>query len=281
MSTTSRLRAWLRGFDAVVLSSSGGKDSHAMLHRVAQLADDAGVRDRLVVLHCDLGHVEWPDAVELAAAQARHYGIRFETRRRARGGLLDLVRERGLWPSARARYCTSATKRDVARKFITETVTDLGITGRPVRVLSALGIRAAESRARAKRPALGVDRAASSGRREVTLWHPILELSTAQVWSTVHASGAPHHPAYRHVSRLSCSLCPLASRRDLLAAARLRPDLAIEYAGIEEEIGHRFREDWSMAQIIEQAAHPAPAPAPPPSPCGVGGYGCAGEWDAP
>jgi 3'-phosphoadenosine 5'-phosphosulfate sulfotransferase (PAPS reductase)/FAD synthetase len=262
---SDRTSRWLRRFDAVILSSSGGKDSLAMIDRVAHLSEDAGVRDRLVVLHCDLGRAEWPGALETARAQAAHYGLRFEVRRRERGGLLDLVRERGRWPSAQAPYCRSYLKRDVARKFFTETARDVGAIGRPARLLSALGIRAAESPARARKPPLVPDRAASSGRREVTVWHPVLELPTDAVWRRVNASGAPMHPAYGCVSRLSCVLCPLASRADLLAAAHANPELAREYAAVEAEINHRFRADWSMARIITNA-RTAYGPALPSSP---------------
>jgi hypothetical protein len=56
------------------------------------------------------------------------------------------------------------------------------------------------------------------------------------------------------MTRLSCSLCVLASRADLVRAAQLRPTLAAEYAELEAEIGHRFRNDMSMADIIAAAA---------------------------
>ena len=163
---------------------------------------------------------------------------------------------------------TSATRRDVARKFYTQTVRDSGITGRSVRLLTVLGLRAAESRSRARRPVQSVDAAASNGRREVTTWLPVHELSDTAVWDTVRASGAPSHPIYRYTRRLSCSLCPLcplASYADLIVAARLRPDLAAEYAAVEEEIGHTFQPHRSMAEIIKQAgrADPGTALAPP------------------
>ncbi|MFD0633090.1 hypothetical protein ACFQ9X_17430 [Catenulispora yoronensis] len=112
---------------------------------------------------------------------------------------------------------------------------------------------------------LSVDAAASNGRREVTTWLPVHELSETAVWEAVRASGAPSHPIYRYTRRLSCSLCPLASYADLIVAARLRPDLAAEYAAIEEEIGHSFQPHRSIAQIIEQArsAEPGAATAAP------------------
>jgi len=78
------------------------------------------------------------------------------------------------------------------------------------------------------------------------------------VWQCIRASGVPYHPAYdQGMTRLSCSLCVLGSRADLVRAAQLRPSLAAEYAELEAEIGHRFRNDLSMAEIItaaEQAA---------------------------
>ncbi|OZM70755.1 hypothetical protein CFN78_24135 [Amycolatopsis antarctica] len=98
------------------------------------------------------------------------------------------------------------------------------------------------------------DNGASSGRREVCTWLPIHEWAETEVWQHIRASGVPYHPAYdAGMTRLSCSLCIFGSRADLLRAARLRPDLAAEYARVEDEIGHRFRNDLSMAEIIAAA----------------------------
>lgn len=70
----------------------------------------------------------------------------------------------------------------------------------------------------------------------------------------------PYHPAYdQGMTRLSCSLCVLASRADLVRAVQLRPELAVEYAELEAEIGHRFRNDLSMAEIITAAEQAATA----------------------
>jgi 3'-phosphoadenosine 5'-phosphosulfate sulfotransferase (PAPS reductase)/FAD synthetase len=82
------------------------------------------------------------------------------------------------------------------------------------------------------------------------------------VWQRIRATGVPYHPAYdQGMSRLSCSLCVLASRADLVRAAQLHPKLAAEYAELEAEIGHRFRKDLSMAEIIIAAERAAPRPA--------------------
>lgn len=65
-------------YDWIVVSSSAGKDSQAMLHKVATAAHEAGVTDRLVVVHADLGEMEWPGTKTLAREQAERYGARFE-----------------------------------------------------------------------------------------------------------------------------------------------------------------------------------------------------------
>jgi hypothetical protein len=51
----------------------------------------------------------------------------------------------------------------------------------------------------------------------------------------------------------------LGSRADLVRAAQLRPSLAAEYAELEAEIGHRFRNDLSMVEIITAAEQAATA----------------------
>ncbi|CAL9668503.1 hypothetical protein SUDANB145_07288 (plasmid) [Streptomyces sp. enrichment culture] len=255
----------LADYDILLVASSAGKDSQAMLDHVAQLASEAVVTDRVVVLHNDLGEVEWPGTSELAREQAEHYGFRFEMRHREQGLLLDQIRDRHnklrargdtttpAWPSSAARYCTSDQKRAPARKLITQLVGELGLD-RQARVLYCLGIRAQESSGRAKKPVLELDKAATSGVREVTTWHPILDWTETQVWDRIKASGVRYHWAYdQGMKRLSCSFCVLASREDLVCAARLRPDMARTYLELEQELGHTFKADLSMAEIVAEA----------------------------
>ena len=61
----------LHDYDWIPLNSSGGKDSQAMLDYVVALADTYDVpRGRLLVVHADLGRVEWPGTRELAEERA-------------------------------------------------------------------------------------------------------------------------------------------------------------------------------------------------------------------
>jgi 3'-phosphoadenosine 5'-phosphosulfate sulfotransferase (PAPS reductase)/FAD synthetase len=247
----------LKLYDVILVNSSAGKDSQAMLDVVVERARSLGVTARVVVVHCDLGRVEWPGTRELAEEQARHYGLRFEVVKRAQGDLLSQVRHRRKWPDPKRRYCTSDQKRAPVLKLMTrlsqEQVTVYG--NRPVFILNCLGMRAQESPARSKLRPFERDERASSGRRVVDRWLPIHDWSTSQVWERIRRSGVPHHSAYDlGMPRLSCSFCIFAPRSALVLAGTHRPELLAEYVAIEEEIGHSFRQHLRLQVIQEEVA---------------------------
>lgn len=101
----------LADYDVILANSSGGKDSSAMLAMLVELADAAGVRDRIVVGHADLGRMEWEGTRELAQRQAEQFGLRFEVVIRKGGDLLDYIEARGMFPDSARRFCTSDFKR--------------------------------------------------------------------------------------------------------------------------------------------------------------------------
>jgi 3'-phosphoadenosine 5'-phosphosulfate sulfotransferase (PAPS reductase)/FAD synthetase len=250
--------------DFILLNSSGGKDSQAMLDYMAQLIKDSGTTARVIVVHCDLGRVEWEGTKALAAAQAAHYGFAFMAVSRD-GDLLDQIMDRRIsldskgkteapaWPSSDARFCTSDQKTSQVEKLMTKLVRESGIAGRPVRILNCLGIRAEESPARAKKPQLHRD-SASNGKREVTRWLPVFTWSEAEVWATIKASGVAYHPAYDlGMSRLSCVFCVFASKADLVIAAKANPELAREYVAVEILVRSTIRKDLSMADVVALA----------------------------
>lgn len=262
----------LSEFDLVVISTSGGKDSQAMLAYVHGLALLEGVEERLVCVHADLGDMEWPGTRELARAQAEHFNVRFEVCSRiggiaARsssvyeadevyGDLLDYARRRGSWPSSSARWCTSEFKRGPIDRLITALAREVrearGIPkGMPVRVLLCMGMRSEESPARARREAVRIRR--DTKNVHVTEWLPIKDWSTEQVWEVIEASEAPVHPAYAlGMSRLSCVFCVLASKSDLRIAAAHNPDLLERYLEVEQATGHLWRAGVSLVAYLEE-----------------------------
>lgn len=244
----------LASYDIILVNTSAGKDSQASLDVVVECARQAGVLDRLVAVHCDLGRVEWAGTRELAEEQARSYGVRFEVVSRPQGDLLAQIEARGMFPSSTTRYCTSDQKTGQVATLMTKLVKELGLN-RPVRILNCLGIRAEESPARAKKVAFGPEKRASNGRRTVDRWLPIFTWSEAQVWARIAEAGTRIHWAYEAgMTRLSCCFCVLASEASLVRAAQLNPELAQEYLAVEVRINHRFRNDLSMSDIIAKAA---------------------------
>lgn len=251
----------LRQFDVILVNTSAGKDSQAMMHEVYQLAEAQGVTDRLVAVHCDLGRVEWEGTRELAEEHAAHYGIRFEVVSRRQGDLLQHVEQRGMWPSSAARYCTSDHKRGQVDTLITRLVEEQRAQGvaRP-RVLNCLGIRADESPARKKRVPLTPVARITNSRREVWEWLPLHDWTAERVWATIRAAGTRPHPAYaKGMPRLSCCFCIFAPKGALMIAARENPGLFQEYVQLEERIGHTFRQDLALADVARELAAGAAA----------------------
>lgn len=237
-------------YHIILVNSSGGKDSQAMLDVVVGMAEEAGVKDRVVVVHADLGRVEWKGTADLARRQADHYGVRFEKIGRPGGDLLQHVRERRMWPSPKQRYCTSDHKRDQASKVITKLVNATYLPYGKVKVLNCMGLRAQESPARARRNPFQVDNRLTNTKRHVDVWLPIHDWTEDQVWANIKASGVEHHYAYDlGMPRLSCISCIFAPKPALVLAGKHNPELLDEYVEVEAEIGHTFKVGLTMAQV--------------------------------
>ena len=214
-----------------VRNHSAGKDSQAMTIRVREVVPP----EQLLVIHADLGEVEWDGNLDHIRATAGDLPI--EVCCNEREGLLETVERRGMWPSPRNRSCTSGQKRGPIERTIRRYLRSHPHFGG--RVVSCMGIRAAESSARAKRPAVTLSERNSVAGREWWTWLPIHDLTTDEVFATIKNAGQEPHWAYAAgMSRLSCVFCIMASRSDLRTAAHLRPDLYRRYVALERRIGH-------------------------------------------
>lgn len=266
----------LSSYDWIVVNSSGGKDSQAMLDLVCQRAEAEGVLSRVVVVHADLGRVEWRGTREIAQAQAAFYGVKWRVVRRTLGDLLEHVEARHellvaqgkadtpAWPSSKARYCTSDHKRAQVHTLFTSLVTQtrldrgLGHYKKPdeaqVRILNCLGMRAEESPKRSKMLPLEPDTEASNGKREVVRWLPLHRWSEDQVWERLRSCRSKDLVHYAYglgMPRVSCCFCVMAPREALVIAGRHNPELLAEYVRVEEKIGHKFRQNLTMAEVQE------------------------------
>jgi 3'-phosphoadenosine 5'-phosphosulfate sulfotransferase (PAPS reductase)/FAD synthetase len=272
----------LTEFDIIVVSTSAGKDSQAMLDHVVKMAEAAGVKDRICAVHADLGRVEWKGTKKLAADQAAAYNVPFAVVSRiggiskgqsrtghtlyakgeSYGDLLDQVEKRDAqlkaqgkvappWFSAAARYCTADFKRGPIGGYFTALAkawkAETGET-RPCRILDCIGLRAQESPARAKKENLKVRTSTKS--QHVVTWLPIQDWTEDKVWEVIKASGVPYHYAYdAGMPRLSCVFCCFAPKGALMVAGKANPELLDEYIAVEEKTGFTFKNDLSLAEV--------------------------------
>lgn len=111
-------------YDWIVVNSSGGKDSQAMLDLVCQRAEAESVLSRVVVVHADLGRVEWQGTREIAQAQAECYGVPFVAVWRRQGDLLNQIESRGKFPGPSTRFCTAHHKQNQVERVFTALSTE-------------------------------------------------------------------------------------------------------------------------------------------------------------
>jgi len=226
-----------------VVSHSGGKDSQAMLIKLLEVIP----REQLLVCHASLGEAEWEGALELAQAQSEEAGLPFLVAKASKT-FLEMVERRyevrpgpnsSCWPGSTTRQCTADLKRGPIEREVRRYAKEKGFTT----IVSCMGMRAAESPARAKRIALTVNKRGTVRNRDWFEWLPIHDMATVEVWRTIAAAGQTPHPAYlTGNTRLSCVFCFMASPRDIANGARHRPELYKQYREIETRTGYTFHQ---------------------------------------
>jgi 3'-phosphoadenosine 5'-phosphosulfate sulfotransferase (PAPS reductase)/FAD synthetase len=258
----------LSKYDWIVINSSAGKDSQVTLDVIYNQAVAQGVDlSRLVVVHCDLGRVEWAGTRELAEEQARHYGLRFEVMHTYNedGQQWDLLQHtlaKGMFPFSNTRWCTSDHKRGPVGRLLTQLKDETIAAWRAanpgqkvklaphVNILNCLGLRAAESEERKKMLPVELNKRFSNSLKTVTDYLPIHAWSTDAVWAHIKASGVRYHEAYDlGMTRLSCVFCFYAGRDQLLLAGRHNRALLAAYVDVETKIGFTFTPDLALADI--------------------------------
>ena len=226
----AKIRELIASGALFVINHSAGKDSQAMTIKIRELVPD----DQLLVIHADLGRVEWPGNVE--HVQSTIGDLPLIVCRSTNRTFMSLVRDRGMFPSPQQRGCTSELKRNPIEREIRRYLKANPRFGG--QIVNCMGLRAQESSNRAKAiPFKRSDKNSIAG-REWYVWLPIHEMTIDEVWATIASAGQTRHPAYDlGMSRLSCSFCIMANKSDLCTAARARPDLYREYVEMEREIG--------------------------------------------
>lgn len=246
------LRTVIRQGAIFYVSHSGGKDSQAMYAHIRRRVP----HDRIVVVHADLGEVEW-DGVQdhIRATIAHELNVV-----RAGKTFFDMVRRRAAtrpdvpsFPDAGRRQCTSDLKRGPIQKFIRR---DMNARGATLGV-NCMGLRAEESASRKRLPPWAPNKALSTTRRTVHDWLPIHALTTEQVFREIRKAGQEPFWAYASGNkRLSCVFCILGCASDLANGRRQRPELYQRYVELERETGWKMFPGQSLAQRTAEGERP-------------------------
>lgn len=234
--TTPEIDAALAADAAVGIGVSGGKDSCLAASAIRQHLRVLGHRGPVVLVHADLGRIEWTDSAATCQRLADRLDLELVTVRRQAGDMIarwqvrwenNVARYHALrcvrvilpWSTPTMRFCTSELKTavicsELARRF------------RGQAILSATGIRRQESPKRkhakvcTRQPLL---HRPSFGTRGWN-WNAVLHWLLDDVLAYLGAWGFELHEAYREwdSTRLSCMYC-LAGETEVVTRNGVRP----------------------------------------------------------
>lgn len=237
---------------AVAIGVSGGKDSQACALRTAHYLDELGHNGPRVLVHADLGAVEWRDSLPSCQRLALHLGLELIVVRRKAGGMLPRWRKRWIsnvaryrelscvrlilpWSTPSMRYCTSELKVAPITSELKRRYPDRAI-------LNVSGIRRQESAARSRKPIAALESRLRRKKYDGATWNPIIDWTLDDVLAEIQGSGLCLHEAYTKYgsSRVSCAFCIMSSVRDLQAATTCCDNHDVYRAMVELEADSTF-----------------------------------------
>jgi 3'-phosphoadenosine 5'-phosphosulfate sulfotransferase (PAPS reductase)/FAD synthetase len=277
---------------ALMLSCSGGKDSDAMTYALLDAYKQHGWTGEVVIVHADLGRMERTETPAYMERFAARFGIELIVVRHPKYDLLEGFRQRMLtlqgqgkntppFSSAANRFCTSDWKREPINRFIRNRWVE------DATVICAMGLRAEESPARAKKAVFKEREScqAPTKNRVVYDWNPIHHWELETVWEQLgysldgladiqqHCSTLQEqnlnpyawlynirfnaHPAYALGNeRLSCGMCILGCQSDIRNGAYDNPETYQALVDIELESGFSFQQDKPLYKLAPDLLRP-------------------------
>jgi 3'-phosphoadenosine 5'-phosphosulfate sulfotransferase (PAPS reductase)/FAD synthetase len=263
IASTPQIDELIRTGAPVAIGVSGGKDSDAAAFITSEELDRRGHAGPRVLIHSDLGRVEWRESLPQCERLAARLGLELIVVRRQSGEMmdrwltrwannvaryinLDCVKVILPWSTAAMRFCTSELKtaiicRELVKRFPNSTI------------LSVAGIRREESPNRAKaKPLKQQNKLTSATHNTMGFdWLPILDWTRDEVIALHYERDFPLHEAYATNSRVSCMYCILASRDDLRATTTWDQshDLYREMVGLEIVSTFAFQDSGWLGDV--------------------------------
>lgn len=253
ITSTPEIDQLIRSGAIVAYGVSGGKDSSIAALATNDYLDQLGHTGPRVLIHADLGRVEWRQSMEICQRLAERLGLELIIVRRKAGGMMErwLTRwannvERYIhlecvklilpWSTPSMRFCTSELKTAVI-------CAELGRRFKGRTIINVTGIRRAESSSRAKAPVWKSNSLLTKSNGTLGYdWHPIIDMSLDEVFTAHQHYGFPLHEAYTTFgsSRVSCAFCIMGNAADLQASAKCEDNQEIYREMCELEISSAF-----------------------------------------
>jgi 3'-phosphoadenosine 5'-phosphosulfate sulfotransferase (PAPS reductase)/FAD synthetase len=231
----------------VVASVSGGKDSAALS---LWLTEQEIEHDRVFA---DTGW-EHPLTYEyLRGPLAAKLGAISEVQGRD-AGMMNLIRRKGMFPSRLRRFCTEELKVKPLITYVRAAQDRYGD------VINVVGIRAAESEARAKMPEWEW-----SDAFDCEVWRPLIRWTEQEVIDIHHRHGLAPNPLYlKGATRVGCWPCIFSRKAEIKLVAKLSPDRIDEIRQLEAELpenpAKEATAEWTSegfdGEVIVHAATP-------------------------
>ena len=202
----------------VVASVSGGKDSAAL----SLWLTEHGIEHRRVF--SDTGW-EHEDTLSYIAGPLQDAIGEIDTVKPAQQ-MVERIRHKAMFPSRMRRWCTDDLKVRPLRDYMMQ------IEGP---IVNAVGIRASESKARAKMPE--IDGWRPLVKVYIDVWRPLLEWTFDDVTDIHKRNGLSPNPLYlRGADRVGCWPCVFSRKREIRQLADMDPGRIDMLEALEAEI---------------------------------------------
>lgn len=270
VAITSDVKALLAKDAVVAIGVSGGKDSQACALAVNAYLDEIGHKGKRILMHSDLGRVEWQDSLPVCQELADYLGLELMVAKRAAGDMMDRWQGRWRsnvkrysdlscvkmilpWSTPAMRFCTSELKVDVLTSALKKRFPGQDI-------VNVTGIRREESTARQQMPVSAPQKKLQRKGNIGVTWNAIIEWMIGDVFASIEQAGLRLHEAYTKykASRVSCAYCIMSAQTDLAAAATCEDNRALYVEMVELEAdstfafqGHRWLADTAPHLLPE------------------------------
>lgn len=263
LSMTPEIEQLLGSNAVVAVGVSGGKDGTAAALLVDQHLNRIGHSGPRVLVHADLGRVEWKDSLPSCQRLADHLGWELMVVKRAAGDLMDrwqgrwrnnVARYADLscvklilpWSTSQLRFCTSEMKSSVVMSALRKRFPTSNIC-------NVTGVRAQESSARKKMPVSKVELKLQRKNTAGMSWNAIHDMEIETVFQVIGDAGLALHEGYTKYrsSRISCAFCILGSLSDMQASASCEDNqpIYVEMVELEAQSTYAFQGNRWLADL--------------------------------